>query len=223
MVARYILREMVGLLGMAVALFWSAGRLDWWPAWAALGVMGGWMIATAYIVIVLTPALLAERMEPRPEAPSWDVTILSLVGLLQLLRYILAGLDQRYGWTGGMPDSIQVPALIFCVLGYVVFTWATASNAFYSRVVRIQQERGHKVVSNGPYRWLRHPGYLGAILYELAVPLLLGSWWALLLSCLSAALLVLRTALEDRMLLAKLDGYPEYASHVRYRLLPGLW
>jgi len=101
--------------------------------------------------------------------------------------------------------------------------WATASNTFFSQVVRIQTERGHTVATGGPYRYLRHPGYFGAILYELAAPILLGSWPALLISSVSAALLVLRTALEDRTLQAELPGYTEYARRVRYRLLPGIW
>ena len=146
------------------------------------------------------------------------------MGLVTLVRYILAGLDQRYGWTGGLPVGVQFGALALCVLGNdVLFVWATAANPFFSRIMRIQSERGHTVVTGGPYRHVRHPAYAGTMLYELAVPFLLASWPALIVSVLSAALLILRTALEDRTLQAELPGYVEYARHTRYRLFPGLW
>jgi protein-S-isoprenylcysteine O-methyltransferase Ste14 len=98
-----------------------------------------------------------------------------------------------------------------------------ASNAFFSQVVRIQSERGHAVATGGPYHYVRHPAYIGAILYELAVPVLLASWWALIPSALGAILLILRTALEDRTLQAELTGYVDYARQVRHRLVSGIW
>ncbi len=223
LIARYAIRETLGLAVMGVALFWSAGRIDWWAAWAALGVMAAWIIATAVIIFRFNPGLLAERLGPRRGAKSWDTTIMSLVGLLQLARYIVAGLDQRYGWTGDFPLVAQVAALVVCISGYALVVWATAANPFFSQIVRIQAERGHVVASDGPYQVLRHPAYAGAILYELAVPILLASWWALLISTLSAGLIILRTALEDRTLQAELSGYRDYARQVRFRLAPGIW
>jgi len=220
---RYAIREVLGLVVMSVALFGSAGRIDWWAAWAALGVMAAWIAATAIILFRTNPGLLAERLGPRRGAKSWDTAIMSLLGLIQLARYILAGLDQRYGWTGGLPLAAQVAALALCILGYVLVVWATASNAFFSQIVRIQSERGHAVATGGPYRHVRHPAYAGAILYELAVPVLLASWPALIVSSLNALLLIVRTALEDRTLQAELIGYQEYVREVRYRLIPGIW
>lgn len=221
---RYAIREVLGLAGMGVALFWSAGRLDWWAAWAALAVMAVWTAATAYIVLHYNPDLLAERLAPRQGEKRWDTAIVALLGLVTLVRYILAGLDQRYGWTGGLPVAAQLVALAVCVLGNdVLFVWATAANSFFSRIVRIQSERGHTVVTDGPYRYVRHPAYAGTILYELAVPILLASWPALIASGLSTVLLVIRTALEDRTLQAELPGYADYAQRVHYRLLPGIW
>jgi protein-S-isoprenylcysteine O-methyltransferase Ste14 len=140
-----------------------------------------------------------------------------------LARYIVAGLDQRYGWTGSFPLAAQIVALAVCALGYALVVWATAANAFFSQIVRIQSECGHAVVTGGPYRYVRHPAYVGAILYELAAPVLLASWWALIPSGLNAILLVLRTALEDRTLQTGLTGYADYARQVRHRLLPGIW
>ena len=222
-IALYILDEVLGIFAMAVALFWSAGRLDWWGAWAVLAVMAGWIIATAIVIFRINPGLLAERLGPRRGAKRWDTAIMSALGLMQLVRYIIAGLDQRYGWTGGFPVTAQICAFILCGLGYALFVWATASNAYFSQIVRIQTERGHKVVSDGPYRYVRHPAYIGGILYELAVPILLDSWAALTFSLVCALLLILRTALEDRTLQTELAGYAEYSTNVRYRLVPGVW
>ncbi len=223
LIARYAIRETMGVAVMAVALFWPAGRVNWWPAWAAIAVMLVWIVATAIIILRFNPGLLAERLGPRKGAKPWDTAILSVVGIVQLARYIVAGLDQRYGWTGDFPLALQIAALILCVLSYTLVVWATARNAFFSQIVRIQPERGHTVATGGPYRYVRHPAYFGAILYELAVPLLLASWWALLISALNAALFILRTLLEDRTLQVELPGYVDYTQQVPYRLLPGVW
>ena len=223
LLTRFAVRETAGLIVMGIALFWSAGTISWWPAWGSLAVMAGWSIATGIINTHLNPGLLAERLGPRKGAKTWDTAIMSILGLVQLGRYIIAGLDQRNGWTGGLPLGVQILALVVCAIGYALFVWANASNAFFSQINRIQSERGHKVATGGPYRFVRHPGYFGAILYELAVPILLASWWSLLVSGLSALLLILRTALEDRTLQVELSGYSDYARQVHYRLLPGIW
>jgi protein-S-isoprenylcysteine O-methyltransferase Ste14 len=222
-IVRYAIRETMGIVVMGVALFWSAGQIDWWPAWASLAVMLGWITATAIVILRFNPGLLAERLGPRKGAKLWDTAIMSILGLTQLVRYVIAGLDQRYGWTGGFPLAAQIAALVIGALGYALLVWATASNTFFSQIVRIQLERGHTVVTGGPYHYVRHPGYIGAILYELAVSFLLASWWSLIASGLGAILLILRTALEDRTLQAELTGYIDYARQVRYRLLPGIW
>jgi isoprenylcysteine carboxyl methyltransferase (ICMT) family protein YpbQ len=220
---RYAVRETLGLVGMAVALFWSAGQIDWWPGWAALAVIAGWITATAIIIFRFNPGLLAERLGPRRGAKPWDMAIMSTLGLTQLARYIVAGLDQRYGWTGGFPLTAQITALALCILGYALFVWATASNPYFSQIVRIQSERGHTVVTAGPYQYVRHPAYVGAILFELAVPVLLASWSALAISGIGALLLIVRTALEDHTLRAELPGYVDYSRQVHHRLVPGIW
>jgi protein-S-isoprenylcysteine O-methyltransferase Ste14 len=222
-IARYIVRETLGIVGMGVALFWSAGQINWWPGWAAMAVMLAWIVATAIIVLSYNPDLLAERLGPRKGAKPWDTAILSILGLTQLARYIIAGLDQRNGWTGGLPITAQIASLALCAVGYSLVVWATASNAFFSQIVRIQSERDHAVVTGGPYHYMRHPAYFGAILYELTVPILLASWWALILSGLNALLLIVHTALEDRALKGELTGYADYTRQVPYRLLPGIW
>jgi protein-S-isoprenylcysteine O-methyltransferase Ste14 len=222
-IVRFAVRELMGVVLMAVALFWPAGRLDWWAAWAVILLTLAWSTATAIVILRTNPELLADRLGPRKGAKRWDVAIMSVIGVTTLLRLIVAGFDQRLGWTGGIPVAGQVAALIVAALGYALVVWATASNAYFAQVVRIQSERAHAVASGGPYRTVRHPGYLGTVLCELAVPILLASWWALLIGALNAALFIVRTALEDRTLQAELTGYADYARCVRYRLLPGIW
>jgi protein-S-isoprenylcysteine O-methyltransferase Ste14 len=221
--ARYIVRETMGMVCMAVALFWSAGLIDWWAAWATLGVMLSWITAMSIVIMRLNPDMLKERLGPRKGAKLWDTVVMSVLGVTQLGRYVVAGLDHRYGWTGGFPLTVQILSLLPCVLGYTLFVWAVAKNAFFSQIVRIQSERGHAVVTNGPYQYVRHPSYAGSILFELAVSILLSSWWAFVASIFAVSLLILRTALEDRTLQNELNGYSEYSRRVRYRLIPGIW
>jgi protein-S-isoprenylcysteine O-methyltransferase Ste14 len=223
LVVRYVFRESLGLAFMGAALFVSAGTAAWWQGWAALAVMLGWTVGMAVAILASSPDLLAERLGPRKGAKVWDTVIMSSVGLLQLARYVVAGLDRRLGWSMGFSLAVQLAALAVCILGQSVFVWATASNKYFSQIVRVQTERGHGVATGGPYRLIRHPGYAGTLLFEAAVAVLLGSWWALATSAVTIALLILRTALEDRTLQVELPGYPDYARRVRFRLLPGVW
>jgi protein-S-isoprenylcysteine O-methyltransferase Ste14 len=165
----------------------------------------------------------AGRLGPKRGGKRWDTAIMGIVGLGTIARCIVAGLDVRHGWTTGMLWAFQALALVIAALSYALVVWATGSNAYFSLTVRIQKERGHAVATGGPYRFVRHPSYVGGILFELAAPILLGSWWALIPGMLNAILFVVRTALEDKTLQAELDGYQDYAARVRYRLLPGVW
>ena len=223
LIALYILNQILGVAGMGVALFWSAGRVDWWTAWAAIAVWLACFTMEDIIIFRFNPDLMAERLSPPKGAKTWDKAITSILRLMELARYILAGLDQRYGWTGGFPLAAQIAALTVCVLSYALFVWAMASNSFFSQIVRIQSDHGHAVATDGPYRYVRHPGYVGMILFEFAISTLLASWWAVVAGGLCATLLLFRTALEDRTLQAELAGYMDYARQVRYRLLPGVW
>ncbi|UCC65296.1 MAG: isoprenylcysteine carboxylmethyltransferase family protein, partial [Anaerolineae bacterium] len=144
-------------------------------------------------------------------------------GMGTMVSWVVAGLDARFEWSTSVPLALHIGGLIASVLGWALFMWAMGANAFFSEAVRIQEERGHTVVTNGPYRYVRHPGYVGAILALLATPLLLGSLWALVPAGLAAIGYVVRTGLEDKTLQEELDGYKDYTRQVRYRLLPGVW
>jgi len=209
---------------MAASLFISSGRLDWAMAWAYLGVyVAGQLVATAG-VMRSSPGLMAERGRVQEGTKRWDRPLVGLVVLLgPAAMWIVAGMDMRFRWSPPVPLALQVAALFVAVLGSLLVAWAMRSNAFFSGTARIQEERGHVVVTGGPYRYVRHPGYAGGILFDLATPLILGSVWAFIPSALTIAVLVVRTALEDRMLMKELEGYQQYAGRVRHRLLPGLW
>jgi protein-S-isoprenylcysteine O-methyltransferase Ste14 len=182
-----------------------------------------WFAAMVFVMLRFSPALMVERLSPPCGAKSWERAILSILRLMQLGRYILAGLDQRYGWTGDFPLVAQIAALVVWVPSCALFVWAMANNPYFSAIVRIQTDRDHAVATGGPYRVVRHPGYVALILIELAISALLASWWAILAGGLCAVLLIVRTALEDRTLQSELAGYRDYARQVCYRLIPGVW
>jgi protein-S-isoprenylcysteine O-methyltransferase Ste14 len=221
--ARYLIRETMGIVIVGVALFWAAGTLRWWPGWALVGLTAVWVAGMTTVILRFNPDMLAERLGARKQGERWDRVIMSIVGVSQLIRLVVAGLDERFGWTPGFSPTLQVAGLGAALLGYALVVWATAVNAHFSQIVRIQTERDHTVATGGPYRWVRHPAYASSIVNELAVPLLLDSWWALIPGVLNATLFVVRTALEDRTLKESLAGYAAYAQEVSHRLVPGIW
>lgn len=220
---RAVIKEAMGVVIVAVTLFIPAGRLDWGMGWALVGIYALWVAATAIVLIPNNPELYLERAARRAGGKTWDTVILSFIGLSTLAKHVLAGLDVRFGWTFPLPLVLQLAAVGVAALGYSLMTWALAVNAFFSKVVRIQEDRGQRVVTRGPYRFVRHPGYVGTIVFELATPIMLGSLWALIPGILGASLTIVRTVLEDRTLQQELEGYEEYARHVPHRLLPGVW
>ena len=139
------------------------------------------------------------------------------------ISWIVAGLDQRFGWSPDLPDWIQIAALILIQLGSLLGTWAMVVNRYFSSQVRIQTDRGHTVVREGPYRIVRHPGYAGALLSWLAAPVFFSSLWVILPTVLVMIASLIRTALEDHTLREELPGYEEYTQQTKYRLVPGIW
>lgn len=222
-VMRWARREIMGLILYFPMLFWSAGTWNWPGAWLLIALTSAWIIATAVVTIPVHPELLAERVGPRAGAKKWDSAIVSVIGVMMLVKLVVAGLDIRLDWTDRLPFGIKLAGLIAAALGYALVVWATRSNAYFSQIVRIQTERGHQVATGGPYRFVRHPAYIGMILTELGSSLMLGCWLALIPGIISGLLYIVRTALEDRTLLAELNGYTEFAQKTRFRLLPGIW
>jgi protein-S-isoprenylcysteine O-methyltransferase Ste14 len=222
-VMRWSIRETIGLIMYLPFLFWPAGTWNWPMAWALIVLTAMWIIGTAIVTIPRYPELLAERVGPRKGSKTWDTAIMGVIGVLMLAKMLLAGLDIRFGWTVGLPFWLEIAGLMAALVGYGLVVWATGSNAFFAQTVRVQKERGHTVATGGPYRFVRHPAYIGMILVELGTSLMLGSWLALIPGGVSAVLLILRTGLEDRTLFTDLPGYKEFSGKTRYRLIPRVW
>jgi protein-S-isoprenylcysteine O-methyltransferase Ste14 len=218
-----MLQVVFTMLLQAALLFVSAGRLDWAMAWAYLGVYAGIVAVNAVVILPKNPELIAERGQTKENTKSWDKLLTTLITIPTLVMLIIPGLQVRYEWSPQLGWTIQLVGLVIVALGYGLVSWAMASNPFFSSTVRIQADRGQTVASGGPYRYVRHPGYVGIVIYSFASPLALGSLWALIPAVLVVSGLVVRTALEDKTLQAELDGYNDYAQQTRYRLLPGVW
>lgn len=210
------------VLLFGACLFGAAGSLSWPMGWAVLGI---YSLPKAAALVFLDPELIRERTAPGPGVDRGDV-VLATLGVLALYpaTFAVAGLDAvRFGPALPMVQYAQVAALLVYALGYGFAYWAVFSNPFFATFVRVQEDRGHSVVSSGPYAFVRHPGYSGVLLAHLALPFALGSIWALLPSVLATLFFIARTSREDRTLEERLVGYREYQARVRWRLLPGIW
>lgn len=207
----------------AVILFGAAARVDWTWAWVFLAICLLTVLINGAIAIRVNPEVIAERGR-MPETVGWDKVVSGLGGvLLYMVIPLVAGLDQRFHWTRGLSTSWNIVGGVALSAAWALVAWAMLTNAYFSTAVRIQTDRAHKVCSSGPYRFVRHPGYVGFGVQPLATALLLGSLWALVPGIVTTVLMVIRTALEDRFLQANLPGYAEYVQRVRYRLVPGVW
>lgn len=218
-----ILQIGIGFVLQGFILFLSAGRIDWIWAWVFLGIYLVSATMNGFFLIRIRPETIVERGKAKLEK-TWDKWIGGFWSLFQFMAIpVIAGLDARFGWTVGLNPNWQISGAIVFALCLELFSWAMIANAYFSTVARVQEERGQTVCKTGPYRFVRHPGYLGAILQSLAIPLLLGSIWALVPGVIAATLMIARTVFEDRMLQEELPGYRGYTHEVRYRLLPGVW
>jgi len=215
-----ILQVVIQYFMIALILFLTSGKLDWIWAWAYMGVN---VVILAINSMVLSPELMAERGEIKENVEPWDRTVALIGSIITLVVIILPGFDLRFGWSPPLNPSVQILGLVFYALGMGLFTWSMVSNPFFSTSVRIQMDRDHIVATSGPYRFVRHPGYIGYCIAWIATALGLGSLWTIIPATFIVISIVIRTALEDRTLLQKLQGYREYADKVRYRLIPGIW
>ncbi len=220
---RLLIRLLIFILILTIILFIVVGRWDWMSGWVYMA-MYACVTVIGVLVVPFDQELVDERTQIKEGVKEWDKPI-TVVGsiLYPLAIFIVAGLDARNSWSPPVSLALQFTALVVAAVGNLISIWATAVNKFYGRFGRIQKERGHFVIAEGPYRYIRHPGYLGQIIFSIASAMALTSLWALIPCSLFALLLVVRTVLEDRTLQAELPGYKEYAQRVRYRLLPGVW
>ena len=219
-----VLDSLHAIASLALALFVPAGRCDLPMVWAYFLVYTGLILAMRLVIFKRDPDLLKERNWPRPGIKEWDRRLGKIRQFLHLATWGIAGLDVgRLHWSDTIPFGAQMVGLVGLAASSALTVWAMSVNTFFSRWVRIQRERGHRVVTAGPYQYVRHPGYLANIFLWLCSGLALGSWLAMVPATGMALLLVYRTAREDLVLREELAGYAAYAEQVRYRLVPGLW
>jgi len=223
---RMVVRFLIYVVLLPFVLFIAAGRLDWTVAWIYIGVHIVFTLSSRLIVLRTSPETLVERGRAMQadDVAAGDRLMVVIVGLFgPLVIWTIAGLDDRFGWSPDLSFLAQGIALLGVVLGYGLGTWAMVTNAFFSSVVRIQDDRDHSVITGGPYRLVRHPAYAGGVVSSIAMPLMLGSFWALIPAGIALIFLVIRTKKEDKMLMEELPGYSDFAQRTRYRLVPGIW
>ncbi|PPQ19133.1 Protein-S-isoprenylcysteine O-methyltransferase Ste14 [Bradyrhizobium shewense] len=224
MIARLLLQNTITTAAMGALLFASAGTLRWPSAWVflatctLLGPLCGWWLYR------IDPALLAERLRPvlQKDQPAADKLFMSVFVVAMLAWLVLIGIDRRLQ-SSDMPVALQAFGLALFLASTLFTMWVFRENSFAAPVVKLQAERAQRVISTGPYAHVRHPMYSGMVLFFAGVPLLLGSWWGLVMVPLLVLLFAIRIGIEERTLREGLPGYADYAARVRYRLMPGVW
>jgi protein-S-isoprenylcysteine O-methyltransferase Ste14 len=223
MKANYVIKHVVGTCIFFAILFISAGRLNYWQGliYVTIGLI---MTVLNYTILGIDPQLLEERSKPGEGTKQWDKVILGLSFLATIAMFIVAGLDSgRFNWSPEFHWSLCLLGILLTVSGQLLFLIAQKQNKFFSSTVRIQTNRGHRVCDTGSYRVVRHPAYLGSIIQSVGFPLLFGSFWSIIPVALSVILVITRTSLEDKTLINELEGYQDYSSKTRFKLIPRIW
>lgn len=222
-VARRMVQLLVLTLVQAAILFVSAGTLAWGAGWLYVGLYVLLLVIASVAFLPGHADVVAERSKGTTGGKSWDVRLTRAQAIPTLAILAVGGFSARFDWTPPMPWAVRACGIVLFIGGYAVVLWAMGTNTYFSEVVRIQTERGHRVVTDGPYWIIRHPGYLGMLASALGSVGVLDAPWSLVPWVAYTALVVTRTVLEDRTLSAELPGYAVYAARTRYRLLPGIW
>ncbi len=203
-----------------------SGDIRWIEAWALAALEVAVSVISRILAARKNPDILQERASftDAEGIKSWDKKIVPFIAFyIPAVIYIIFGLDHRFGWSMPVSGIIKGIGFIAFIAGFLLSTWAMVENRFFSSVVRIQKERGQVVCDTGPYRWVRHPGYLGGLISWMGIPLFMGSLWGYIPVIIEMIFYFIRTRLEDQTLQAELPGYQEFAQRTRYRLLPGIW
>ncbi len=221
---RLLLQNVLWTVGLGALLFLPARTLQWPAAWLYLATTVALGLGAGLWLAKVDPALLDERMKPMMQKgqPAADKTFMLVFGLVAVIWFLLIGFDRRWHWSD-IPTTLQMLGYALLLAASGLMLRVVRENSFAAPVVKVQAERGHRVIDTGPYAWVRHPMYSGAVLYFAAVALLLGSWWGLALSPVFFVLFSIRASVEERALSDGLPGYADYLARVRYRLVPGVW
>ena len=214
-----LLRWLISNLLFAAVFFLPAGRIDLPMFWAYFAIAS---LAALYAILNVDPSLFKERKRPGPggrdRLPNY------VGGPMVLVHFIVASLDVgRFHWSDTVPVFIQIPALVLVGGALSLMMWSMVINRYFSSVIRIQKDRGHQVVTAGPYQYVRHPGYAAMMVWGVSSGPALGSWWSIVPISVYTLLVLRRAILEDRILPKELEGYAGYAKQVRFRFIPGVW
>jgi protein-S-isoprenylcysteine O-methyltransferase Ste14 len=193
---------------------------EWTSAWLWT-YLAGMSAVFLYALLSLDPDLANERFHP--PTPGADAAALRWVRASAIAMLVVAPLDRRFHWSAPMPDALRIIGIVGSLVAILFVFRAMLTNRFFSAVIRIQDDRGHRVIDRGPYAMIRHPGYAGMIAGVPLVPIALGSWWGFAIAMVYASLIANRVSVEDRFLQANLPGYVEYTTRVKSRLVPGVW
>jgi protein-S-isoprenylcysteine O-methyltransferase Ste14 len=220
---KLVLKSISIFIFFILVTFITAGRLDYWQGWVFNGLNILFIIIT-YIVLIDQKDLIRERLKPGKGMKRWDRIYYAVSTPIFFAMFIISILDAgRLYWKPTVPLTIILLGIIIYSIGQVIVLLAKKTNKFFSSVVRIQSDRKQTVCSDGPYKFVRHPGYLGGLIFTIGTPIMLGSFWGLAPAIVNIILVICRTYLEDQTLQKELQGYTDYAQKVRYRIIPLIW
>jgi protein-S-isoprenylcysteine O-methyltransferase Ste14 len=221
--SQMVVKGLVAPIATIILMLLIAGRWNYWQAWVFMGVT--MMVLVVNLLTMLRdPDFISERLAPGEGQKKWDKLYFAITTPLYLVTLILGGLDAgRFHWSPNFSWWVYAITLLVYLLGWGIFQWAKTTNRYFSSVVRIQTDRSQAVCREGPYKIVRHPGYVGGMIFTILTPILLGSLWGLIPQGIAIILMVIRTKLEDDTLQRELPGYTDYVEKVKYRLLPGVW
>ena len=214
-----LIKFSVGLLLVGLLIFLPAGTLGYTNGWLLMGLLFVPMLIAGVVMLFKNPEFLAKRLDVK-EKQATQKGVVAFSGLMFIGGFVVAGLDYRFGWSQ-MPDAVVMVGTILFLLAYALYAEVMRENAYLSRTIKVEQ--GQKVVDTGLYGLVRHPMYMATILLFIMIPVILGSWFALLVFAFYPAIIIVRLKDEEALLTKELSGYAEYKQKVKYRLFPFLW
>ena len=219
LLAEALIKFACGVALVGLLIFLPAGTLSFFYGWLFMGLLFIPMVIAGFVMLAKSPDFLAKRLDVK-EKRGAQKGVLAYSGLMFIAGFVVAGLDFRFGWSV-MPKAVTVIASLLFLGAYALYAEVMRENAYLSRTIRV--EEGQKVVDTGLYGIVRHPMYMATILLFMAMPVVLGSWYALIIFCFYPAIIILQLKDEEVLLEKELPGYREYQQKVKYRLIPFIW
>ena len=209
----------VGLSMVALLLFLPAGTWEYWHAWLLVALLFIPMLCMGITLLIFSPELLSKRLNNK-EKEQTQKHVVALSGLMFVGGFVVCGLDYRFAWSE-VPLWVVITSSVLFLIGYILYAEVLRENAYLSRTIEVQDNQ--KLIDTGLYRIVRHPMYTATLLMFLTMPLILGSWWGLLVFAIYPALIIKRIHNEEQVLAVGLNGYHDYQQRVRWRLIPYVW